>query len=328
MTITGLAWAPMAIFMFIFSLAVAGSVTLYYDKQMKKNHLKRRIQEMTEHNRTGGGDILLVSGGEYTNDLSYKIRQFEIWITKFVSDYAQNANAYYRLRFEQAGWASRKALFITIISTVGIVLLGNIGFVLLLLEVNFVSKRSFIELILYFVIINFFSFRLFEYALDFIIRRRYARIQKIFIFCVDLLSICTKAGLSVDKSFEKIGGEIGFYNTDVCWEFIRVSLELEMNPNRQDVLHSFAQRLNIPMNHILVGGLIHAEEQGVSISQTLNMLSQEFSKAKALEIEAKAARLPVLLTIPLALFFLPVLFIILFAPIVAHFSLDSILGGQ
>ena len=89
------------------------------------------------------------------------------------------------------------------------------------------------------------------------------------------------------------------YNKDLCKEFTKTSLELSIIPERTIALRNLAQRVNIPVMQILASGLIQAEEQGAPLSNTLRMMSVEFSKQKMLEIEAKSTKLPALLTLPL-----------------------------
>lgn len=319
-------------FILLFSVFVGACIIIVklmydaYNTYLERGDLKRRILNLK--NTDGKMGYQDDGFADIQGSLKGKFHEFEIWLVDFISNYARNANEHYRMRFEQVGWPPQKALVITILTNCAMLLFGNIVFIIALLFSKTMNNFPFSLLFVIFLLVNFIFWRLFDYIMDYLIRSRYRRIQKVLIFCVDLLAICTRAGLSIDKSFDKIGTEVAFYNADICREFLRISLELEMNPNRLDALRAFARRVDIPMAKILVGGLIHAEEQGVALGQTLSILSQEFSKIKIFEIETKAARLPVLLTIPLALFFLPVLFIIIFGPIVASVSFDTILGDK
>ena len=159
--------------------------------------------------------------------------------------------------------------------------------------------------------------------LDYTIAKRYARIKRHLTFVVDLLGICVRSGLTIDSAVEKIAEEIATINPDLCKEMTQLSVELDLIPDRHIAFRNLVKRIDIPLIHILISSIIHAEEQGASIGNTLNVLSQEFTKHKILEIEAKAARLPVLLALPLALFSFPCILIILLAPAIANIMRSS-----
>lgn len=109
-----------------------------------------------------------------------------------------------------------------------------------------------------------------------------------------------KPVFTLERSFERIAEEIAPFNPELCKEFATISTELGIIPERTEALRNLGRRINTPTVQLVVTSLVHAEEQGVSLTETLSLLSQELSKHRMFELEAKAARLPVLLTIPLA----------------------------
>jgi tight adherence protein C len=224
----------------------------------------------------------------------------------------------YRLRFEQAGWDSQDAPLIVSIINIGLILLGFFVYLYLVFDVENISNLPFIYKIGVFLIISFASIRSFEYFLDFVIKHRYEKIREGLSYAIDLMSICTRSGFGLEKSFEKIAEEMSQYNKDLCKEFTKTAIELAIIPERNIALRNLAQRVNIPVVQILASGLIQAEEQGAPLSNTLRIMSTEFSKQKMLEVEAKATKLPALLTLPLILFLLPAMMIVLLGPAVAN----------
>lgn len=226
----------------------------------------------------------------------------------------------YKLRLEQAGWSSENGFYIYIISNVSGFVIGTSLYFFLIFSVPQIYEQNWLIKLAVFILFLFISIRFFEYLLDYTIARRYARMKKHLTFVVDLLGICVRSGLTIDGAFEKIAEEIAIINPDLCKELTQVSIELDLIPDRHIAFRNFSRRIDIPLVHILISSIIQAEEQGASIGNTLTVLSQEFTKHKMLEIEAKAARLPVLLALPLALFSLPCLFIILLGPAVVSIS--------
>ena len=60
--------------------------------------------------------------------------------------------------------------------------------------------------------------------------------------------------------------------------------------------------------------LIQADRYGTSVGQALRVMAEEGREQRMMEAEKKAASLPPKLTVPLILFFLPVLFIVIISP--------------
>lgn len=233
----------------------------------------------------------------------------------------------YKLRLEQAGWSSENGFLIYVISNVSGFVIGISLYLFLVFSVPKVYEQIWLIKLFIFMIFLFIGIRFFEYLLDYTISHRYVRIKKHLTFVVDLLGVCVRAGLTIDGALEKIAEEIATINPDLCKELTQVSIELDLIPDRHIAFRNFARRVDVPLVHILVSSIIQAEEQGASIGNTLTVLSQEFTKHKILEIEAKAARLPVLLSLPLALFSFPCLLIVLLGPAVANISRSAMFHG-
>ncbi|OJX14169.1 MAG: hypothetical protein BGO77_04285 [Caedibacter sp. 37-49] len=235
----------------------------------------------------------------------------------------QGRIAGYKLRLEQAGWSSENGFIIYIFSNLCGFIIGISAYSFLIFYVPKISAQGWLIKLAVLALFLFICIRFFEYLLDYTIAKRYARIKRHLTFVVDLLGICVRSGLTIDSAVEKIAEEIATINPDLCKEMTQLSVELDLIPDRHIAFRNLVKRIDIPLIHILISSIIHAEEQGASIGNTLNVLSQEFTKHKILEIEAKAARLPVLLALPLALFSFPCILIILLAPAIANIMRSS-----
>lgn len=299
----------------IFLIVVLLLTTFFFitsDRLNTKKNISRRISRATSIGYPQGNH----KQGKQSNTKIYeKLKTLEKQLADTIFGYTRETAAHFRLRFEKAGLSAKNAPSVTLMVNCGMVFLGFLLYLFALIHFKNIAEQPFFLQILLLLVIFFVSFRLFEYSLDYLINRRYKRIQHTLSFCVDLLIICTRAGFTLDRSFEKIAEEIAPFSPDVCKEFAKISVELSVIPDRTEALRNFAVRVDTPTVNLLVSGLVHAEEQGISLGQTLSTLSQEISKQKLLEIEAKAARLPVLLTIPLALFCLPAMLMILMGPV-------------
>jgi tight adherence protein C len=143
---------------------------------------------------------------------------------------------------------------------------------------------------------------------------------------LDLLIICAEAGLALEQSLERVARDIAIANPVVAYELSTTVAEMRVLPQMRDALDNFAKRSGLPIIKSVVTTLVQAIQYGTPLSQSLRILSAEMRQHRILQIEARAARLPVLLTIPLILFILPCLFLAVAGP--AALQVMRLFGGK
>ena len=148
------------------------------------------------------------------------------------------------------------------------------------------------------------------------IQNRQKAIQRIFPDALDLMVICVEAGLSMEAAFHRVAGELHEQGPELAEELGLTTAELAFLPDRRQALMNFAARTGLPAVKSLVTALSQAEKYGTPISVSLHVLSQEQRDERMSRAEQKAGSLPAQLTVPMILFFLPVLFIVLIGPAV------------
>jgi tight adherence protein C len=131
---------------------------------------------------------------------------------------------------------------------------------------------------------------------------------------LDLLVICAEAGLSLDASLDRVSREIGPSCPELAEEVGLTSVELSFFPDRSRALQNLADRVPIQGVVGLVNTLIQTEKYGTPLAQALRVLSGEMRGERMMAAEAKAAKLPATLTVPMILFILPPLFVVLLGP--------------
>ena len=131
---------------------------------------------------------------------------------------------------------------------------------------------------------------------------------------LDLLVVCTEAGLSLDSAFHRISKELWMTAAELAHEFSITSAELALLPDRRTALANLAKRTQSPTLRVLTSSLIQTERYGTPIAQALRVLAKEMRDQRMLKAEAKAARLPAVMTIPLIVFILPTLFVVIIGP--------------
>jgi tight adherence protein C len=132
---------------------------------------------------------------------------------------------------------------------------------------------------------------------------------------LDLLVICTEAGLSLDHAVEQVGHALSSSNPRVAEEFTATAAEMRVSPARGQALENLAQRAGLTSLHGIVAALNQSIKFGTPLAAALRVLAAEMRAERAARFEERAARLPVLLTLPLMAFILPSLMIVIGTPL-------------
>ena len=131
---------------------------------------------------------------------------------------------------------------------------------------------------------------------------------------LDMLVICTEAGLGLEAAVERVGQEMRGSHPEVSRELIITAHELRIAADRKQALNGMSIRTGLQSIKRLGATLIQTMQYGTPLSHALRSLSTEMRQEILLRFEANAARLPVLLTLPMILFILPTLFMIVGGP--------------
>jgi tight adherence protein C len=141
---------------------------------------------------------------------------------------------------------------------------------------------------------------------------------------LDLLVICAEAGLTVDAAFSRVARELGKAYPELGDEFALTSIELGFLTDRRSAFENLANRIDLDSIRGVVTTMIQTEKYGTPLASALRVLSAEFRNERMMRAEEKAARLPAIMTVPLILFILPVLFIVILGPAACDIK-DSLL---
>ncbi len=144
--------------------------------------------------------------------------------------------------------------------------------------------------------------------------KRQLSIRRAFPDALDLLLICVESGMSLEQSFRKVAIEIGSQSVPLTEELQLTTAELSFLPDRRQALENFQERTGLEVVKQIVTVLIQAEKCGTPLGQAIRVVSQESRDQRMMEAEQKAAALPPKLTVPMIVFFLPVLFAVIMTP--------------
>ena len=146
------------------------------------------------------------------------------------------------------------------------------------------------------------------------IAHRKLSIIRAFPDALDLLLICVESGMSIEVGFKRVAEEIGTQSIPLTEELTLTTAELSYLQDRRQAYENLAKRTNLEGVKSVCMALQQAERYGTPMAQTLRVMAQENRDMRMSEAEKKAAALPPKLTVPMILFFLPVLFIVILGP--------------
>jgi len=157
--------------------------------------------------------------------------------------------------------------------------------------------------------------------------KRTAEIQKGLPDALDLLVICAEAGLTVDAAFNRVAKELGRAYPELGDEFALTAIELSFLSERKMAFDNLAYRVDLEAVKGVVTTMVQTERYGTPLASALRVLSAEFRNERMMRAEEKAARLPAIMTVPLIMFILPVLFIVILGPAACSIS-DALINKE
>src|SRR6201994_4015295 len=146
------------------------------------------------------------------------------------------------------------------------------------------------------------------------ISKRQLSIKRAFPDALDLLLICIESGMSIEAAFRKVSSEIVTQSVALSEEFTLTTAELSYLQDRKVAYENLAKRTGLEGVKSVCLALQQSERYGTPLGQSLRVMAQENRDMRMNEAEKKAAALPPKLTVPMILFFLPVLFVVILGP--------------
>ena len=217
-----------------------------------------------------------------------------------------------RQRLVQAGWRGANALAVYLIARLaGPILFGGLAAALLyagLFNLGPVARPVAVAAV------ALFAFALPAILTTNAIQRRHMAFAAAFPDALDLLLICVESGLSLEGAFSRVAQELGQAAPVMAEEFELTTAELAYLTDRRQALENFHIRVGLPAVKAVCTTMIQAEKYGTPLARALAVAAQDGRDTRMAAAEKKAAALPAKLTVPMIVFFLPVLFVIILGP--------------
>jgi tight adherence protein C len=159
---------------------------------------------------------------------------------------------------------------------------------------------------------------------DFVLKRlsnqRRLRLEQGMPDAIDLLVICAEAGLTLNQAIEQVSRDLRRSSPDVAEEFAATAGEMRVLPDAGQALDNLAQRTGLETLRSLIATLKQSLKFGTPLAESLRILAAEMRATRQARFEERAARLPVLLSIPMMLFILPCVLIVIGTPVVLRIA--------
>lgn len=152
-----------------------------------------------------------------------------------------------------------------------------------------------------------------------IAQKRQTLIKRAFPDSLDMLLICVQSGMSVEAAFGKVAREVATQSVELAEELSLTTAELSYLPERRLAYENLGRRTGLPGVKAVATALIQAERYGTPVGQALRVMAKENRDIRMSEAEKKASALPPKLTVPMIIFFLPVLFVVILGPAAIKF---------
>jgi len=157
--------------------------------------------------------------------------------------------------------------------------------------------------------------------------KRQQSIRRAWPDALDLVLLCVEAGMSVEHALKRVAKEIGAQSVELSEELTLTTAELSFLEDRTRAYENLGRRTGLDNVKSVMQALIQAERHGTSVGTSLRVMAEEGREARMMEAEKKAAALPPKLTVPLIVFFLPVLFIVIISPAIIRVFSNSYFNG-
>jgi tight adherence protein C len=300
---------------FLAAIAAFSVLLAIYAATTVKDPMAKRVRALNERREQLKAGIVASTSRRRKsitnkNEVADKVRSF-LGSLKMVQD-EQVEKAQRRLM--QAGIRSKDLAFVVIFARLVLpVVLGTI-MILLVYVVDFWPAWGAFKRYGAVAATLILSYKAPDIWLKNKVNKRTAAVRKGLPDALDLLVICAEAGLTVDAAFNRVARELGKAYPQLGDEFALTSIELGFLTDRRAAFENLANRIDLESVRGVVTTMIQTEKYGTPLASALRVLSAEFRNERMMRAEEKAARLPAIMTIPLILFILPVLFIVILGP--------------
>ncbi|MBB1249396.1 type II secretion system F family protein [Rhizobium sp. G21] len=217
-------------------------------------------------------------------------------------------------KLKAAGYRSQNALNVFLFARFFLPFLFMMAAALYVFVLGYLADQTFMVRLLTVIGLGYLGFYAPNIFISNKINKRQASIRKAWPDALDLMLICVESGVSIEAAIKRVSEEMTVNSPELAEEMVLTNAELSFLQERRAAYENLAKRTQLDSVQAVSQALIQAERYGTPIAQALRVLAQESRDQRMNEAEKKAAALPPKLTVPMILFFLPVLIAVILGP--------------
>jgi tight adherence protein C len=278
------------------------------DKRMKSVSLEREQMRARERARLNAEGVQSKASLRTQHNVSVRRVVDRLNLREALVD----ANTMNRLR--QAGYRSQNALNVFLFARFVLPFIFLAIGIFYIFYLGFLGDKPFPMRILATVVIAYIGFYAPNIFVSNQVGKRQKSIRRAWPDALDLMLICVESGISIEVAFKRVADEIAMASPELAEELVLTTAELSFLQERRAAYENLGTRTGLDTVKAVTQALIQAERYGTPLAQALRVLAQECRDQRMNEAEKKAAALPPKLTVPMILFFLPVLIAVILGP--------------
>lgn len=147
-------------------------------------------------------------------------------------------------------------------------------------------------------------------------KRRQRQVREGLPDVLDLLLVCTEAGLGLDMAIARVADETITSHPLLSDNLRLINTEVRAGKPRVDAMRAFAERTGVPEAVSLVNLLVQSDTLGTSMAGALRVFAEDMRAHRLLKAEELAQKLSVKLSMVLVACFVPALVMAVMAPII------------
>ena len=217
-------------------------------------------------------------------------------------------------KLRAAGFRSQNALNIFLFARFTLPFLFLAVGAFYIFYLGYLEQQSFMVRVLTVIGIGYLGFYSPNIFISNKISKRQKSIKRAWPDALDLMLICVESGVSIEAGIKRVADEMSENSPELAEEMVLTNAELSFLQERRVAYENLAKRTRLDIVQAVTQALIQAERYGTPVAQALSVLAQESRDQRMNEAEKKAAALPPKLTVPMILFFLPVLIAVILGP--------------
>ncbi len=146
------------------------------------------------------------------------------------------------------------------------------------------------------------------------IRRRIRALRRGLPDALDLLVVCSEAGLGLGQGIQRVAEDLEISHPELSDELLLFNMQTRAGMDNREALRDLEERTGVEDIRALVTTLLQSMRFGTSIAATLRIFASELRDKRTQQAEEQAAKVSTKMLFPLVLCIFPAFFVVALGP--------------